>query len=268
MTLTFAAGTTTQTFAVTTINDTTAEQTETFNVTLTSPTNATIADATGVGTITDNDGGQPSLSINDTSVTEGQTATFTVTLSPAATAQVTVNYATANGTAGLTDYSTASGTLTYPAGTTTRTIAVATINDTAVEQTETFLVNLNAATGATISDGQGVGSILDNDAAVPNTSINSTSQSSVGRITNVVPAQTQVTNTSYSVVAINDLGMHCGDLDTRISSILPPFQVLLGTDHPEGCHPGHQPRGLQPLRTPPWPTPMTRSWARRVCSPA
>ncbi len=68
----------------------------------------------------------------------------------------------------------------------------------------------------------------------------------MGRITNVVPAQTQVTNTSYSVVAINDLGMHCGDLDTRISSILPPFQVLLGQIIQKGATPVINPAGLQP----------------------
>ena len=44
-----------------------------------------------------------------------------------------------------------------------------------------------------------------------------------------MPQQAIVNNatSAYSVVAINDLGMHCGDLDTRVSSILPPFQVLL-----------------------------------------
>lgn len=41
-----------------------------------------------------------------------------------------------------------------------------------------------------------------------------------------VPELTEVVNANYSLVAINDLGMHCGDLDTHISSILPPFNVL------------------------------------------
>ena len=56
-------------------------------------------------------------------------------------------------------------------------------------------------------------------------SINSTAQD--GCPDTEVAQQPQVPNTSYSVLAINDLGMHCGDLDTRIASILPPFQVLL-----------------------------------------
>ena len=43
--------------------------------------------------------------------------------------------------------------------------------------------------------------------------------------------------TGYQVVAINDLGMHCGDLDTRVSSILPPFQVLLAQVIQKGAKP-------------------------------
>jgi len=63
-------------------------------------------------------------------------------------------------------------------------------------------------------------------------SINSTSAGSrdagvVPDVTGPVPEQPFAGNVSHRVVAINDLGMHCGDLDTRIASILPPFQVLL-----------------------------------------
>lgn len=66
----------------------------------------------------------------------------------------------------------------------------------------------------------------------PNVSINSTSRTSteVGAdpyVNGAVPQQPFITNNAYQVFAINDLGMHCGDLDTRIASILPPFQVLL-----------------------------------------
>jgi len=92
---------------------------------LTNPGNATISDAQGVGTITDDDGA-PTLSINDATVTEGNTgttnATFTVTLSSASGNTVTVNYATANGTATApADYTATSGPLTFTAGQTTKT---------------------------------------------------------------------------------------------------------------------------------------------------
>src|SRR5205823_13377684 len=116
------------------IGDTLDESNETFFVNLTSPTNATIADSQGLGTITDDDG-QPSLSIDNVSTTEGNSgqhnATFTVTLSPASGQTVTVSYATANGTATAgTDYQATSGSLSFPAGTTTRTIDVPVNGDT------------------------------------------------------------------------------------------------------------------------------------------
>ncbi len=75
-----------------------------------------------------------------------------------------------------------------------------------------------------------------------NRSINSTSQSGCPDAT--VPQQAQVASSSYSVLAINDLGMHCGDLDTRISSILPPFQVLLAQVIQKGATPTLNPAGV------------------------
>ena len=64
---------------------------------------------------------------------------------------------------------------------------------------------------------------------LPDVSINSTSQDGF----NATPVSEQPApgepgsgQGNYTVLAINDLGMHCGDLDTRISSILPPFQVV------------------------------------------
>ena len=93
-------GTTTQTFAVTTINDTAVESTELFKVNLSRATNATISDSEGVGTINDNDtAAQASLSINDVTVTEGSPANFTVTRSGTTTTAVSVVASTANGSA-------------------------------------------------------------------------------------------------------------------------------------------------------------------------
>jgi hypothetical protein len=146
VTLTFPAGTTTQSFTVATVNDTAVESTETFYVNLSGANNATIADNQGVGTINDNDvAPQPSLSINNVTVTEGGSANFTVSLSAASTQTVTVVASTANGTATAPgDFTARTGvTLTFPAGNTTQSFAVATVNDTAVESTETFNVNLH-----------------------------------------------------------------------------------------------------------------------------
>jgi hypothetical protein len=106
--------------------------------------------------------------IDNVTVTEGNsgtlTASFTVTLSAVSGRTVTVNYATANvsATAG-SDYVARSGTLTFTAGTSTQTIAITVNGDTTVEGNETFVVNLSGASNATISDTQGVGTIVNND---------------------------------------------------------------------------------------------------------
>src|SRR5204863_7488105 len=109
-------------------------------------------------------------SINDVSVVEGNSGTtnavLTVSLSAATAQTVTVNYATANGTATAgTDYVSTNGTLTFLPGQTSQTITVAVLGDVLDELDETILVNLTAATNATISDGQGVVTIVDDDAA-------------------------------------------------------------------------------------------------------
>ncbi|BAY60356.1 polymorphic membrane protein [Calothrix brevissima NIES-22] len=119
----------------------------------------------------------PSLSIKDISVTEGNTgttnATFTVTLSAASTSAVTVNYATANGTATAgSDYTATTGTLTFNPGVTSKTLNVAVTGDTTFEPNETFFVNLSNAANATIADNQAVGTITNDDANLPNLSIN------------------------------------------------------------------------------------------------
>src|SRR5262249_54564580 len=100
-------------FTVSVNGDRLAEANQTLTVNLSAPTNATIADGTGVGTIVDD---EPRISIGDKTVTEGNTgsttsATFTVTLSATYDATVTVNSAPANGTATAgSDYQAASGT--------------------------------------------------------------------------------------------------------------------------------------------------------------
>jgi len=168
-TLTFAPGVTTQTLAVPIVTDAAIEPNETFTVALSNPTNATIADGSGTGTIVDDDTPVlPALSINDVSVTEGTggttTATFTVTLSSASSQTVTVSYATADGTATAPgDYAAASGTLTFAPGVTTQTIGVSIVTDAIAEQSETFSVLLSNPANATIADGAGVGTVADDD---------------------------------------------------------------------------------------------------------
>ena len=109
-----------------------------------------------------------SVSIGDVVITEGnagtQTAIFTVTRT-GGTAAFNINFATANNTAlSGSDYVLNSGTLSFGSGVNTQTISVTINGDTAVEPNESFFVNLSGATnGATISDGQGVGTIVTDD---------------------------------------------------------------------------------------------------------
>jgi hypothetical protein len=114
-------------------------------------------------------GRRPSISIGDVSVSEGNSGTtsaaFTVTLSGPSLDTVTVNYATADGTATTADndYRATTGTLTFSPGQTSKTITVAVKGDKVKEPDETFFVNLSGATNATISKAQGIGTILNDD---------------------------------------------------------------------------------------------------------
>lgn len=106
----------------------------------------------------------PSFSINDAIGTEGETLVFTVTKTGSTTSTYSVDYATANGTATGADYTAASGTLTFAPTQMTKMISVVTRTDFKVEPNETFYVNLsNPTNGATISDGQGIGTLFNDD---------------------------------------------------------------------------------------------------------
>ncbi len=128
---------------------------------ITAPPNVTL-------TITDDDA--PELAIGDASVTEGDlgesaTLEFTVTLDPAATLPVTVEWATSDGTAEAgTDYTAVTnGTLTFEPGQDSKTVTVTVTGDDADEPNETLTVTLTNAPGATITDATGTGTITDDD---------------------------------------------------------------------------------------------------------
>jgi hypothetical protein len=168
-TLTFAPGTTSRTLSVIVAGDTQSEANETFFVNLTSPSNATIADGQGQGTIV-NDDGLPTLSINNVTVTEGNAGTttsavFTVSLSAASAQTVTVHYGTADGTATVAnnDYIATSGTLTFAAGARSQTLSVTVNGDNVKESPETFYVSLSNPTNATIATARGRATIANDD---------------------------------------------------------------------------------------------------------
>ena len=120
------------------------------------------------------------ISISDATVTEGNSgitlATFTVTLSSASSQTITVSFATANGTAtSPSDYFAISGgTVNFAPGITSQPLTIEVIGETAVEANENFFVNLSESRNAKIADGQGVGTIL-NDDSLPAISISDAS---------------------------------------------------------------------------------------------
>ncbi|MCA1683566.1 MAG: cadherin-like domain-containing protein, partial [Actinobacteria bacterium] len=110
------------------------------------------------------------LAISDASVTEGNsgptTANFTVTRSGKTTGTSSVQYKTTNGTAAAgSDFTgiPTNLTLNFAAGETSKTVGVTVTGDTLAEKNETFNVLLSGATGATISDTAGVGTIINDD---------------------------------------------------------------------------------------------------------
>ena len=170
-TLTFAPGETTKIITVAVIGDRLPEPNETFSVNLTSPNNGTIADGQGLGTIVDD---EPRIRINDVAMKEGNSGltafAFTVSLSAAYDVPVTVDFATADGTATAgSDYQAASGTLTIPADQTSGSITVLVNVDRLPEPNKTFFVNLSNLNYGVITDGHGVGNIVDDE---PRISIN------------------------------------------------------------------------------------------------
>jgi len=167
-TLTIPAGQTTETFIVRINGDRLPEPNETFFVNLSSPTNAVIADGQGVGTIVDD---EPRISISDVSKSEGkknQTTlfTFTVTLSAAYDQPVTMSFRTVDGTAKSSDsdYVAKSGTLTFAAGETTKTITIEVKGDNKKEANESFYLDLfGNSSNSLFTKNRGIGTILNDD---------------------------------------------------------------------------------------------------------
>ena len=170
VTVNFAPGQTTAGVTVTVNGDTTYEPDELFTVNLSNPSGATIGDAQGVGTILNDDAAPaaPTLSIDDVTVTEGDSGTtnavFTVTRSGTLTAPSSVEFHTENGTAvASADFAHSVATLSFSAGQATRTVTIAVRGDTLDEADEEFFLVLANARGADIADGVGQGTITDDD---------------------------------------------------------------------------------------------------------
>jgi hypothetical protein len=116
------------------------------------------------------------LVVDDVSKLEGNSGTtafgFTVTLASPLGTPVTVNYGTSDGTATAgSDYLATSGTLSFAPGETTKSVVVSVLGDTTFEADEAFFLTLSNVVGSVIVDGLGVGTILNDDSALPSGSL-------------------------------------------------------------------------------------------------
>lgn len=173
-TVTFDPLATSATIEVVVVGDDDFEPDETFFVNLFNESGAVLASSQATGTIRNDD-----LSVGlagDVSLSEGdggqQVMTFTVTLVGNNSAPVSVEFNTQDGTAasGDSDYTPASGTLTFQPGQTSHTIQVTIQGDTKFETDETFTVNLSNPVGTNVDPSSATGTIL-NDDSQPTVSI-------------------------------------------------------------------------------------------------
>ena len=182
-TVTFNSGSTTETISIPILQDSIDEINETFEIQLSNPSNATIADNTSIVTITD-DEGLPTLAVQNvtTSDESASNITATVSLSAASSLTITANYNTADvsATAGI-DYAATSGPLTFAPGDTSKSITIAIMSDSIDEIDETFEVQLSNIVNAVGSLTPGAVTITDDDSQ-PDISIgdNSTADETAG----------------------------------------------------------------------------------------
>ena len=220
-TLNIPAGSTTATISVPVYGDTNYEPNETLIIYISNPVNAQISGiGQGTGTILNDDPQIPTLSINDVSQAEGNSGTanmeFTVTLSNTYTSAVSVQYATAGGTAAAgSDYTSTSRHPVVPQAVLPAQFRCLISGDTAYEPNETFNVNLSNPTNATIGDSQGVGTITNDDTLTM--SINDVSPiegNGVGTTTNFV-----------FTVALNGAATSTVDCSITLLLIILPLSV-------------------------------------------
>ncbi|BAI94224.1 Calx-beta domain-containing protein [Arthrospira platensis NCB002] len=176
--LVFQPGQTRQVINVPVFGDTKVEPDETFTVNLSNPQNAELGRRRATGTILNDDIIVPQITIADTRLKEGDrdrtNARFVVTLDNPSPERVTVNYATADGTATVRDrdYRRTAGRLIFQPGQTRQVINVPVFGDTKVEPDETFTVNLSRPQNAELGRRRATGTILNDD--VPQISIRDT----------------------------------------------------------------------------------------------
>ncbi len=203
-TLTFNGGESAKTFAVTIANDSQDETDETINLTLSNPTGGAVlgAQKTAVLTVIDDDnGGALQFSAATYSVNEtGGSVTITVVRSGGVAGNVTIDYATGNGSAAAgSDYTANSGTLTFNAGDISKTFSILIADDDLAEGNETVNLSLSNPTGGASlgAISAAVLTIVDNEMAInfsnANVSVAETSKTATVTVSRSGPTTSAVT---------------------------------------------------------------------------
>ena len=208
-------------FIVVDINgDIAHELDETFTISLDDVSGATWDGTPATGTIV-NDDPMPALSIDDPTAAEGDSGTsdviFTVSLDLVSGLDTTVDYVTVDGSATQeSDYIAASGTLTIPAGVTSAHVNVPVIGDANIEADEAFDVVLSNPVSATIQDGTGSATVVDDDTATaPVVSIDpgSIDFGSVMTTSSSSPSTVTITNTGTADLVLDPLSISGANAD-------------------------------------------------------
>ena len=174
--ITVPGGELSQTFDITIVDDSVNESDETIDIGWLKSLDDDVTPITlnFLGTITDNDTPLPELSLSPDTISvdeEAGPAVVTVTLDPASTGTVTVDYATRDNTAGRAregdDYTATSGTLTFAPGETSKTITITILSDDIYEGLERFVTELSNPSGATLPQHPGQTIEIVSDEAVP-----------------------------------------------------------------------------------------------------
>ena len=203
--VTFAAGETSKVITLNVVGDLMVEQDEAFSVLLSSPSGATLGTASASGSILTDDLPVVSISATSADKAEGSSGTtpftFTITRSSGVGASW-VNWAVTHGTTSAADFSgPTSGTVTFAAGETSKTVTLDVVGDTVAETDEAFRIDLidsnNGSAFVTIGTGSASGTIRDDDTVIlPSLSIAATSATRAEGNSGTTPFTFTVTRSS------------------------------------------------------------------------
>ena len=241
-TVTFTNGVTSQTITLVLANDVTLESSETFQIRLSNPSDATLGTLrTNTVTITDDDISILAFDVSTNLVSEtNETITFSVLRTGVTNTEVTVNYITTNVTAvAIGDYVASSGLLTFAAGVVSNGFSLTLTNDLLQESSETFQVRLINPTNTTVSVATNTITITDDDAASVAFLHGTTNVSEgVGTMT-ITAVRTGATNTAATVrfystngtaTAASDYFATNGILSFAVNEVSKSFELRIIND--------------------------------------